>query len=624
MILSYGRGKIMEQVRCLWFVVGYLLVFQVAVLRVPLVNATALAVGLGLTVVGLALFLEGIVLGLMPLGELTGLRLPRRANLPVMLTLAFLLGFGATLAEPAIAVLRVAGSTITAADAPLLYRLLNEHTELLVSAIGIGVGLAVALGMLRSRFGWSLKPSIIVIVSFLAMATAWAALDPQMAPVIGLAWDSGGVTTGPVTVPLILALGIAVARASGHGDRPTSGFGLVTLASVLPVLTVFGLALLVRFQVIPETKGMAAPEGRPTAAAFGENRAGAPEASVRESGLAPSQAQIGASQGPAAGMGLLARSLGRHGAMAARAILPLSAGLLLAIVLLLRARPRRWDEIALGIVFSLAGMTVLGVGIEVGLAQLGHEVGRRLPVSFRPVELEVDQRRIPRFSPEAVQQALAPDGTVREFFYLAEQGQFRPLPYEPDRFDAASGTYLHTPRRDPLFGTRFTGLGVALVFLFAFGMGYGATLAEPALNALGRTVEEITAGTFRRTGLVHAVSVGVGVGMVFGVARIIWDLPLHWLLLPPYLALLPLTLAAHEEHVALAWDCAGVTTGPVTVPLVLALGLGVGGELAISSGFGILALASVYPILTVLLTATAIRYRQQLTMRIAGKAHDNA
>ena len=340
--------------------------------------------------------------------------------------------------------------------------------------------------MLRSHFGWSLKPVITVLVCLLTGATAWAAVDPQIAAVIGLAWDGGGVTTGPVTVPLILALGIAVARARGHGGNPTSGFGLVTLASLVPVLTVLLLALLVRLEIVPPPERSGA--------------LGVAAAAATATAAAPARPATGTAD-PGA-MGVLCGSFRRHGAMAARAILPLSSGLLLVIVLLFRERPRRFDEIVLGIVLSLVGMSVLSVGIEVGLARLGNEVGRRLPASFRPLALEVDQRRIAPFDPAVVQRAIAPDGTTRQFFYLAEGGQFRALPYDPERYDPVLGAYVHAPRREPLFGPQLSGLGILVVFLFAFGMGYGATLAEPALTALGRTVEEITVGTFRRHDLV--------------------------------------------------------------------------------------------------------------------------
>jgi len=154
-------------------------------------------------------------------------------------------------------------------------------------------------------------------------------------------------------------------------------------------------------------------------------------------------------------------------------------------------------------------------------------------------------------------------------------------------------------------------LGIALVFLFAFGLGYGSSLAEPALHALGRTVEGMTVGMVKERQLVRIVALGVGLGLMVGTIRIMFTIPTVWLLLPPYLLLLPLTIFGDEDFVGIAWDSGGVTTGPVTVPLVLAMGLGVGGEIGANDSFGILAMGSVYPILTVLVYSLVQRMRQR-------------
>ena len=136
------------------------------------------------------------------------------------------------------------------------------------------------------------------------------------------------------------------------------------------------------------------------------------------------------------------------------------------------------------------------------------------------------------------------------------------------------------------------------MLIFAFGMGYGATRAEPALNALGITVESLSAGAMKRTKIVQVVSIGVGIGVLLGFSRILFDLPLIWLIVPPYLLLIPLTIWSEEEFTSIAWDSGGVTTGPVTVPLVLAMGVSIGSVLNIADGFGVLALASAFPIIT--------------------------
>ena len=116
--------------------------------------------------------------------------------------------------------------------------------------------------------------------------------------------------------------------------------------------------------------------------------------------------------------------------------------------------------------------------------------------------------------------------------------------------------------------------------------------------------------SIRRSQIVQVVSIGVGIGLMLGLARILFDLPLIWLIIPSYFLLLPLTLMSEEEFTAIAWDSGGVTTGPVTVPLVLAMGLSIGGELNIADGFGVLALASAFPIITVLLFGLFAKAKQ--------------
>ncbi|HBD11371.1 MAG TPA: DUF1538 domain-containing protein, partial [Porticoccaceae bacterium] len=91
--------------------------------------------------------------------------------------------------------------------------------------------------------GWSLKVLILPLVAILLAITSWAAQHPQMKHLLGLAWDCGAVTTGPVTVPLVLALGIGVCRMVGGSDNRNAGFGIVTLASLLPILAVLLLGV---------------------------------------------------------------------------------------------------------------------------------------------------------------------------------------------------------------------------------------------------------------------------------------------------------------------------------------------------------------------------------------------
>ena len=100
--------------------------------------------------------------------------------------------------------------------------------------------------------GWSLKPMIYLAIFPVFLLTIYAWFDPNLRSVLGLAWDCGAVTTGPVTVPLVLSLGIGIANAAGKGGSSLSGFGVVTMASLFPILAVLILAIFVSFSITPD------------------------------------------------------------------------------------------------------------------------------------------------------------------------------------------------------------------------------------------------------------------------------------------------------------------------------------------------------------------------------------
>jgi hypothetical protein len=251
-VKPYVSARFVEQIRAVIPLAVYLVLFQITILRENVADGWIIAAGLLSVIIGLMFFLEGLKVGLMPFGETIGIALPAKARFPIVLFIAFLLGIGVTYAEPAIGALKTAGSIVDVRQAPYLYALLNEWSEVLVLCIGTGVGLATVLGTLRFFYGWSLKPLIYATLLPAMGLTIYIMFDSELSKTLGLAWDSGAVTTGPVTVPLVLSLGVGIAAASGKGRSSLSGFGIVTLASIFPIVAVQILAIYIAQITSPE------------------------------------------------------------------------------------------------------------------------------------------------------------------------------------------------------------------------------------------------------------------------------------------------------------------------------------------------------------------------------------
>ena len=519
LLMPYSGVRVLEQMKAVIPLALYLVLFQLVILRQPIEAALLLVGGLSAVIVGLALFMEGLNVGLMPFGTLIGDKLPRKASMPVMMLIIAVLGVGVTFAEPAIGALQAFGASVDVTRAPYLYEILNNWTLPLVLLVGAGVGLAAVLGTLRFVKGWSLKPMIYIAVGLTLCLTLVVYANNDLRAVLGLAWDCGAVTTGPVTVPLVLSLGIGIANSTGQSsDNSLSGFGVVTLASLFPIIAVLLLSLYVSSQISAEQIVVAA--------ATTDSAADLVQQSMWDA--SPLQEIV----------------------LGVRAIAPLVLFLMFVLFIVLREGLANKLFTAYGLVLSIVGMCVFNVGLTYGLGAIGAQTGAILPAAFMEISIS----------------------------------DISPI------YSAA--------------------LGLVLVILFAWFMGFGATLAEPALNALGLTVQNLTNGAFRKSMLMYSVATGVAFGIALGMAKILFEIDLAMLLIPLYLIALVLTYFSTEEFVNVAWDSAGVTTGTVTVPLVLAMGLGLGNAVSAIEGFGILSMASIGPIIAVLGMGQYIRFKQ--------------
>lgn len=218
-------------------------VFQVLVLRQPFPELFSVLAGLGLVIVGLALFVVGLDIGLFPLGETLAEEFALKGSLFWLLLFAFALGAGTTIAEPALIAVTEEGAE-AASKAGLIK---SDPAAIYGYALGVrltvalSVGAAIVLGVLRILRGWSLPVLIVGGYVIVMVMTLFAPKE-----IIGLAYDSGGVTTSTVTVPLVTALGVGLARTIRGRDPLTDGFGLIALASLLPMIFVMLFGIIVQ------------------------------------------------------------------------------------------------------------------------------------------------------------------------------------------------------------------------------------------------------------------------------------------------------------------------------------------------------------------------------------------
>jgi MFS family permease len=229
--LTHARGSM----RDLAPIVLVILFFEFVVLQQVPDGLVAIAIGVVLVVVGLTFFVYGLELALFPIGDALAVALARKGSVFWLLTFAFLLGFGTTIAEPALTAIATEASEIAAKDGaiPHTEQALANYVLGLRITVALSVGTALVLGVLRIIFGWSLPLMIIAGYALVVGMTAIAPTD-----IVGVAYDSGGVTTSTVTVPLVTALGVGLASSLRDRNPMTDGFGLIAFASLTPMIFV--------------------------------------------------------------------------------------------------------------------------------------------------------------------------------------------------------------------------------------------------------------------------------------------------------------------------------------------------------------------------------------------------
>lgn len=460
-------------------ILAVVIAFQLLVMREVPEDVGTLVVGMLVVALGIAVFLQGLDLSVFPLGKSLASQFTRKRALVSLLAFGFSIGAAAVVAEPALIAVAdqaelVSGGRIDA----LVLRLL----------IASSVGAVIVLGIMRAVLGWRIHRFVIVGYVVVILVTYAAPAE-----VVGLAYDSGGVTTNIVTVPLVAAIGLGLAASLGGRTALLHGFGLVGLAVMVPMITV-------------QVYGMIVYRGTATEQAL-EPVPPAPSGDVGIGGAAD----------------VLGGLLGMLGDVALLVVVVL----FFQLVVLRHGVPHP-ARVAVGFLLVLLGLYAFVVGLKLGLLPLGT--------------------------------------------LLADQLVARDVPL--------------------------------LILLFAFLVGFATTLAEPALVAIAGQAAEAAPGGVRAGVLRVAVALGVGAGITIGAYRILAGDPLHLYMVGGYGLAILLTLVAPPGIVALAFDLGGVTTSEITVPVVTALGIGlatgVAGRDPLIDGFGLIAFASMFPVLTVL------------------------
>ena len=241
MIIAIILKKLKEAFTDLLPIILVIAFFQIIILKQPLPQIGEVLFGALLVVIGLSLFVQGLEMGLFPIGEAMAQALARKGSLFWLLSFAFALGFSTTVAEPALIAVAAEAAAI-AGQGGLIDPSpdsLKQYAFGLRLSVAFSVGLAILIGVMRILRGW---PIHYLIIGGYAIVMLMTIIAPE--EIIGIAYDAGGVTTSTITVPLVAALGVGLASSIRGRSPLIDGFGLIAFASLLPMIFVMGYGLI--------------------------------------------------------------------------------------------------------------------------------------------------------------------------------------------------------------------------------------------------------------------------------------------------------------------------------------------------------------------------------------------
>ena len=240
--LKHLLAPLLSSARDLLPIVVVIAFFQIGVLQQPIPNLGEIALGTLFVMIGLAMFVRGLEMGLFPIGESMAYAFARKGSLSWLLLFAFALGFGTTVAEPALIAVAAEAAEVAAAgkmieDTP---QAKENYADGLRVTVALSVGFAILVGVLRIIRGWPIH--YLIIAGYIGVIIMTGFAPPE---IIGIAYDSGGVTTSTITVPLVTALGVGLASSIKGRNPMVDGFGLIAFASLTPMIFVMGYGMVI-------------------------------------------------------------------------------------------------------------------------------------------------------------------------------------------------------------------------------------------------------------------------------------------------------------------------------------------------------------------------------------------
>jgi len=484
------KEKTLESLSAVLPITCIMLLISIFLIPMQLGTMTMFIVGAVLLILGMGFFQLGAEMSMTPIGEGIGVQISKTKKTALVLLIGFLMGAIITVSEPDLQVL--------AEQVPSIPNLV------LILTVALGVGIFLAIAIIRIKYGINLSRLLILLYVLLIAGSFLVPRD-----FLAVAFDSGGVTTGPMTVPFIMALGVGLASVRGDKNSASDSFGLVALSSVGPILAVLILGCFFK----------------PTEADY----------------TLSSVANVQTTKDVAT---VFAKEMPKYAQEVLISLLPIAAVFLLFQLVTKRYKKRELLRISVGMIYTYIGLVMFLCGVNVGFAPVGAYLGEKMAsLSYNWI--------------------LVPIGAL---------------------------------------------------------IGYYIVKAEPAIQVLNHQVESVTDGAISVKAMNRAMSVGVACSIAVAMLRVLFSIPIMYILLPGYLLALGMSLFVPKIFVGIAFDSGGVASGPMTSTFLLPLSIGVcsalGGDV-MTDAFGVVALVALTPLIAIQIMGIVYRLKSSKLEKIA-------